>query len=100
MLTTCPNLRAAKRIARVLVEERLATCVNIVPVAQSVYRWHGRIESAPEQLLIIKSPKRSYANIEKRLRVLHPYELPEVIAVPITTGLRDYLAWIDNPDKP
>jgi periplasmic divalent cation tolerance protein len=99
VLSTCPNLRVAKRIARVLVDERLAACVNIVPVALSVYRWHGRTESAREQLLIIKSLKRSYASIERRLRALHPYELPEVIAVPITTGLRDYLAWIDNPDK-
>ena len=99
VLTTCPNRRAAQRIARTLVEERLAACVNIVPVAQSVYRWRGKIESAREFLLIIKSLKRAYAKLEKRLRALHPYELPEVIAVPITNGSRHYLAWIANPDK-
>ena len=99
VLTTCPNRRAAQRIARTLVEERLAACVNIVPVAQSVYCWRGKIESAREFLLIIKSLKRAYAKLEKRLRALHPYELPEVIAVPITNGSRPYLAWIANPDK-
>ncbi len=100
VLTTCPNRRAAQRIARTLVEERLAACVNIIPVAQSVYRWRGKIESASELLLIIKSPRRAYAKLEKRLRALHPYELPEVIAVPIISGYRPYLAWIANPDKP
>lgn len=99
MLTTCPNRRAAQRIARTLVEERLAACVNIVPIAQSVYRWRGGIESAPEFLLIVKSLRRVYARLEKRLRALHPYELPEVIAVPITRGSRQYLAWIASPDK-
>lgn len=100
VLTTCPHRRAAQRLARTLVEERLAACVNIVPIVQSVYRWRGRIESAPEFLLVIKSLKRVYARLEKRLRALHPYELPEVIAVPITSGSRPYLAWLANPDKP
>lgn len=100
VLTTCPNRRAADRIARALVGERLAACVNIVPVARSVYRWRGRVESAREFLLVIKSLKRAYARLEKRLRALHPYELPEVIAVPIADGSRPYLAWIANPDKP
>jgi len=99
VLTTCPNRRAASRIARALVEERLAACVNILPVAQSVYRWRGKVASAREFLLIIKSLKRAYAKLEKRLRALHPYELPEIITVPITNGSRPYLAWIANPDK-
>ncbi len=99
VLTTCPNRRAANRIARALVGERLAACVNILPIAQSVYRWRGRIESAPEFLLIIKSLKRTYKKLETRLRQLHPYELPEVIAVPIAGGYRHYLAWIANPDN-
>lgn len=100
VLTTCPNRRAADRIARALVAERLAACVNIVPIARSVYRWRGRIESAPEFLLIVKSLKRAYGRLEKRLRALHPYELPEVIAVPIADGSHPYLAWIADPDSP
>ncbi len=99
VLTTCPNRRAANRIARALVGERLAACVNIVPIAQSVYRWRGKIESAPEFLLVIKSLRRVYKRLEARLRALHPYELPEVIAVPIAGGYRNYLAWIANPDN-
>lgn len=79
--------------------EGLAACVSIVPVARSVYRWRGRIESAPEWLLVIKSLRRRYPALEKRLRQLHPYELPEVLAVPITGGYRPYLAWIANPDN-
>jgi periplasmic divalent cation tolerance protein len=99
VLTTCPNARVARRIARVLVEERLAACVNIVPLAQSVYRWRGKVESAREWLLVIKSRAAAYTALERRLRALHPYELPEVVAVPIAGGYARYLAWIVNPDK-
>ncbi len=99
VLTTCPDAKTARRLARALVGERLAACVNIVPIEQSVYRWKGRIESARERLLVIKSERRAYAAIERRLRALHPYELPEIIAVPIAAGLGAYLAWISRPDK-
>jgi len=99
VLTTCPDAGAAQRLAHALVSERLAACVNILPVAQSVYLWQGKVESAAEQLLIIKSMTRAYRSIEKRILELHPYELPEVIAVPVTDGLADYLSWIRHPDK-
>jgi periplasmic divalent cation tolerance protein len=99
VLTTCPDSAAAECIARTLVAERLAACVNILPIAQSIYMWKGQVESAAEQLLLIKSPARAFRQIEKRIRELHPYELPEVIAVPITSGFKDYLAWVRNPDK-
>lgn len=99
VLTTCPDAKTARRLARALVSERLAACVNILPIEQSVYRWKGKIESARERLLVIKSERRAYAAIERRLRALHPYELPEIIAVPIVTGLGPYLAWISDPDK-
>jgi periplasmic divalent cation tolerance protein len=99
VLTTCPDMDTAERLARALVQERLAACVNILPVAKSIYLWKGQIESAAEQLLIIKSMARAFRAIRKRILELHPYELPEVIAVPIADGLPDYLAWIRNPDK-
>jgi periplasmic divalent cation tolerance protein len=99
VLTTCPDVAAAGRIARALVAERLAACVNILPVAESVYLWKGQVETAAEQLLVIKSEKRVYRAIEKRVLELHPYELPEVIAVPIAGGFAGYLAWLHNPDK-
>jgi periplasmic divalent cation tolerance protein len=99
VLTTCPDAAAAQKLAHTLVSERLAACVNILPIAQSVYRWQGQVESATEQLLVIKSLKRAYRAIEKRILELHPYELPEVIAVPVTGGLGHYLSWIRDPDK-
>jgi periplasmic divalent cation tolerance protein len=99
VLSTCPNPTVARRIARRLVEERLAACVNILPIAQSVYRWRGKVENAREWLLVIKSRRAVYARLEARLREMHPYELPEIVAVPIARGLAAYLSWIDNPDK-
>jgi periplasmic divalent cation tolerance protein len=100
VLSTCPDMDSAQRIAHALVSERLAACVNIVPIAQSIYRWGGKIESATEQLLIIKSRARDFRAIEKRVHGLHPYELPELLAVPIGDGSQGYLAWLANPDKP
>lgn len=99
VLSTCPDAETAGRIARTLVAERLAACVNVMPVAQSIYRWKGRVETATEHLLVIKAPKQRYKSIEKRLLALHPYELPEIIAVPITGGHTGYLAWLHNPEK-
>jgi periplasmic divalent cation tolerance protein len=99
VLTTCPDNAAAERIAKALVAERLAACVNILPITQSIYLWKGQVESAAEQLLLIKSLTRTFRKIEKRILELHPYELPEVIAVPITSGFKDYLAWVRDPDK-
>jgi periplasmic divalent cation tolerance protein len=99
VLSTCPSQAVARRMARRLVEERLAACVNIVPIAQSVYRWRGKVETTREWLLIIKSRRAVYTRLEARLRELHPYELPEIVAVPLARGLAAYLSWIDNPDK-
>lgn len=99
VLTTCPDSESAGKIARALIQDGHAACVNIVPAVESVYRWKGRIESAREHLLIIKGPARHYASIEAHIRALHPYELPEVIAVPIGRGSPAYFGWLDNPDQ-
>jgi len=99
VLTTCPDVATGERLAHALVTERLAACVNILPVTKSVYLWKGRVESAAEQLLVIKSVARAFRAIQKRIVELHPYELPEVITVPVTGGFADYLAWIRDPDK-
>jgi len=99
VLTTCPDAASAERIAQALVGERLAACVNMLPIAKSVYRWKGKVESATELLLIIKAPVRAYRGLQRRLLELHPYELPEVVSVPITGGFADYLAWLNNPDR-
>lgn len=99
VLSTCPNLAVARRIATTLVRERLAACVNLIPVAQSIYRWKGKIESAREVLLLIKIRAANYKRVEARIKALHPYELPEIVSVGIADGYARYLAWIDNPDK-
>ena len=98
VLTTCPDSALADTLARALVSEGLAACVNTLPPMQSIYRWRGKIETATEQLLIIKTRVADYPAVEKRIRELHSYELPEVIAVPIADGLPAYLAWLKDPD--
>lgn len=93
---TCPDLAAAQTIADSLVDEGLAACVSILPGVHSTYRWQGQRESAQEVLLMIKTTTAAYQQLETRVLRLHPYELPELIAVPITQGLAAYLAWIDD----
>jgi len=100
VLTTCPDGDSAGRIARALVEERLAACVNILPPMRSIYRWKGQVEDTPEQLLVIKIMQTRFPAVMDRIRALHPYELPEIIAVPIADGHPDYLAWLQNPESP
>ena len=96
VLNTCPDTETALDIARTLLHEKLAACVNILPAGISVYRWQGEIESAEEHLLVIKTHKEKYADIEQVILRQHPYELPEIIAVPITRGLPAYLDWLDE----
>ncbi len=95
-ITTCPNPETANTIARVLVQERLAACVNILPGATSVYEWQGRLESEQELVMLIKSRSDKLNALEARLLELHPYELPELIVVPLVGGLAPYLSWIET----
>lgn len=99
VLTTCPDSGCAERIAQALVTEGLAACVNILPPMTSIYRWEGQVQTAAELLLIVKASKQRYPAIEARIRALHPYELPEIIAVGIADGLPAYLSWLTNPDQ-
>jgi periplasmic divalent cation tolerance protein len=94
VLCTVPDEVTARQIASALVEERLAACVNIVPGVSSVYRWKGAVETAAELLLMIKTTAAVYNQLQDRIRALHPYELPEVIAVALDQGLPEYFAWI------
>lgn len=96
ILNTCPDAATAEQIARLLLERRLAACVNILPGLTSVYRWQGEVESAQECLLLIKTGAEHYAAIEACIRSHHPYELPEIIAFSIDQGLPAYLQWIDS----
>jgi periplasmic divalent cation tolerance protein len=96
ILCTCPDKNTAKELAHLLVSKKLAACVNILPGVTSVYSWEGRIESEQEHLLLIKSSKANYSNIEITLFKHHPYEVPEIIALPIERGLPEYLDWIST----
>lgn len=96
VLCTCPDEQTATIIAERLVEEGHAACVNIVPGILSVYQWQGKIEHDDELLLIIKTRQDSYPALETLIQQLHPYELPEIIAVSIERGLNGYLEWIDQ----
>ncbi len=101
VLSTCPDAAIAERIARALVERRAAACVNIMPPALSVYAWQGAVQTATEQLLVIKTRRAAAGAVERLVRELHPYELPEIIAVPVVSGLSGYLRWIaDSVDVP
>ena len=99
-LCTCPDAATAARIAAALVEERLAACVNVLPGVESVYRWQGRVERASEVLLLIKSTRERLPALTARVVELHPYELPELVAVDIAGGLPGYLAWIADATRP
>jgi periplasmic divalent cation tolerance protein len=94
VLTNCPDEDSANALALALVESRLAACVNILPRLQAIYRWQGKIESAPEIPLLIKSTAAAYPALEARIRELHPYEVPEIVALAIDRGLPEYLNWV------
>ena len=91
---TVPDHATGERIARHLVEYRLAACVNVIPGITSVYRWKDKVETDREALLKIKAKTGNYQQIEAAIRSQHPYELPEIIAVPVTNGLAEYLDWV------
>lgn len=91
---TAPDVDTAARIARTLVEERLAACGNIVPGLRSIYGWRGEVHDDPEVLLILKTRAERFDALAARVVALHPYELPEVIALPVQAGLAGYLAWV------
>lgn len=91
--TTCPDDAVAERITLALLEARLAACVNRLAPVRSSYRWQGAVETATEIPLLIKTTRARYAELESTLRALHPYEVPEIIAVPVAAGYGPYLRW-------
>ena len=94
ILTNLPDREAALRLARELVAQRLAACVNVLAECSSVYRWQGEVENAAEVPVLIKTRAARYAEVEAAIRALHPYELPEIVAVPVERGLEAYLQWV------
>ena len=94
VFTNLPERAAAERLADTLVEKQLAACVNILAPCRSVYRWKGAVQHDEEHPMLIKTTSARYAALERELRAGHPYELPEIIAVPIERGLPAYLDWV------
>jgi len=100
VFSTCPDLVTAKRLGAALVEGRLAACVNVVPGIVSIYRWQGAIQEDSECLMVAKTTATRVAALTEWLRTHHPYELPEIVAVPVTAGLAAYLDWISEQTQP
>jgi periplasmic divalent cation tolerance protein len=99
VLTTVPDEELGRRLARTLVEERLAACVNVSPAVTSFYWWGGKIVEGREFILLIKTKASVLDRLEARLKELHPYEIPEFIALPITAGSAQYLGWLDTETR-
>ena len=95
-MTCAPSLDKASELARALVEERLAACVNVLPVARSIYRWQGKLCEEPEHLCLIKTRADRVEALRTRLVALHPYEVPELVVIDVQSGHNPYLAWIDE----
>jgi periplasmic divalent cation tolerance protein len=100
VLSTVARAEDAERIGRALVEGGLAACVNVLPAVTSIYRWKGKVEREEERLLLIKTRAERFAALRETLVALHPYEVPEVIALPITDGHAPYLEWLDESVNP
>lgn len=103
VLCTCPDEASAQLLASTLVTERLAACVNLLPGVSSLFRWQGAVEQTSEWLALIKTRGDRYPELEARIRQLHPYDTPEIIALPIIAGSTDYLNWVaaeTTPESP
>ena len=99
ILTTTEKREDAQKIAQILVQKRLAGCVQVIGSISSTYWWKNRIETAEEWLCLIKSEKGLYEELEKTIKEIHPYETPEITAVPIVAGSKEYLGWLDQELK-
>jgi periplasmic divalent cation tolerance protein len=96
ILVTAGNEAEAERIARALVDERLVACVNVLPAVRSFYRWEGRVADDAELLLVIKTRRERFEAVAARVREIHSYDVPEVIALPVLAGSETYLAWLGS----
>lgn len=94
VLTTFPDLATARQIGTRLVEEQVAACVNLLPAAESIYRWRGAVETGAEIPALIKTTRTAFPGLQERLSGLHPYEVPEIIAWPAAAGSASYLQWV------
>ncbi|MBB1632957.1 divalent-cation tolerance protein CutA [Cupriavidus sp. UME77] len=99
VMTSLPDAESAGRVARAVLESRLAACVNRLAPCESEYWWQGEIESAREWPLLIKTTQERYAALEAAIRLAHPYEVPEIVAMPLVAGFAPYLAWVAHETR-
>jgi periplasmic divalent cation tolerance protein len=99
-LSTFPDIETARRISRQLVTENFAACANIIPAIESIYRWEGKIESGTETLVLFKTAAARYPAFQDRLKSLHPYDVPEIIACPVDKASPEYLRWVIDSSPP
>lgn len=100
VLTNLPDRAAAEKLADALIDKRVAACINILAPCRSVYRWQGAVQHDEEHPVLIKTTQAAYPALEAQIRALHPYELPEIVAVPIEHGLPAYLDWVAAQSQP
>lgn len=100
MLSTAPDEPSAERIARALVEERVVACASLLPKVRSIYRWEGKVEVASEVQMLLKAPRRNLELLKTRLVELHPYQVPEVLAIALAGGSERYLRWVCEATGP
>lgn len=100
VITNLPDRESAGKLAHLLIERRLAACINILSPCRSVYRWKGKTEDAEEFPVLIKTTRDRYPELEAAIRAAHPYELPEIVAVPLAGGLPAYLEWVEAETRP
>ena len=98
--STFPDVETARRIARQLVTESSAACANIIPAVESIYRWQGKLEQGTETLVLFKMNAARFADFQEKLKSLHPYDVPEIIAVPVDRALPEYLRWVIESSAP
>ena len=100
VMTNLPDHASAQRLAQALVSARVAACVNVMAECTSIYRWLGKVETAREVPLLIKSTRPAYERLQEAIRTHHPYELPEIIAIPLSAGLPAYMQWVAHETQP
>lgn len=99
VLTTLPTAEAAAELAKAVVGEKLAACANLLPAVRSIYRWQGRVQDESEVLVLFKTRQEHFERLKARLLELHPYEIPEVLAVPVEQGYQAYLDWLGQETR-
>lgn len=100
VLCTCPDDTCARALAQTLLNEKLAACVNLIPQVTSLYCWQGKMEESQEVLLVIKSRRTLFGVLQQRIQTLHPYEVPEILAMPVLNGSPAYLQWLQEQTTP